>query len=138
MIRPATVYDCDQLLVWRNMPEVYELGNGKTVNRTEHVSWFNRALTSNDVMLNIIEPKAGMVRIDRNGIRADISIYLMTSFQGQGIGKKVIMQATENAHKVWKIDVYATIHPTNDRSKRTFEAAGYEKCTEESYVHRYG
>lgn len=132
MIRPALKPDIHRVFRWRNLPEIVELGSqNKRVSRQEHESWFAKCLRK-EILLYIIEPKLGTVRLDRNNETAEISIYLIDG-KRRGRGTQAIKDATKKAFKTWDVkEVVAYIKTGNEASERAFKSAGYhqEPCND--------
>ena len=127
MIRLALKNDIHRVYNWRNLPEIIKLGTeNKHVSWLEHYRWYGAAIKGENTLLYIIEPKCGVVRLDKKDDSAEISIYLLPEFQNQGRGTAAIKSATKKAFKNWHIkEVVAYILEGNDASIKSFEKAGY-------------
>lgn len=125
MIRPVHKSDIHRTFRWRNLPEIVELGTlNKRITRPEHNSFFAKCLRK-EILLFIIEPKLGTVRLDRKGDTAEISIYLIDG-KRRGRGTQAIKDATKKAFETWDVtEVVAYIKSGNEASERAFRSAGY-------------
>ena len=133
-ISPATFSDMDWLFVCRNQPELYRHGfTPREVSWREHSEWFAECLDSpNSYRIFIImlaKTQAGMVRLEKTPFdEAEISIYVLPSEQGSGIGSKAIEIASKWALNEWgALGVSAFVGHENAASLRAFEKAGYIK-----------
>ena len=127
MIRLALKHDINRVFLWRNSPEIIKSGGSNSPALwDDHISWFSHATKGLDTLLYIIEPKCGVVRLDKKTDSAEISIYLLPEFQNQGRGTAAIKSATKKAFDYWQIkEVVAYVLEDNEVSIRTFEKAGY-------------
>ncbi|MEM7565249.1 MAG: GNAT family N-acetyltransferase [Pseudomonadota bacterium] len=146
-LREAEHRDVRQLFEWRNLPEIIDLGvTKKSVGWQEHLSWFERVLDGNSILIWIIEYEdrpIGQVRFDAiNNQEAEISIYLIPGETGKGRGSVVIALACKRIKTVWKDlkSVDARILSENQRSLKAFENAGFVRssiqCSQQIYLTR--
>ncbi len=133
MLRLATPEDAETIFTWRNRPEVIELSTlKKAVTWPEHLQWYKEAIKGTDTLLYIIESDIGMVRLDRIGAEAFISITILDEYQGKGLGICAINSATREAFSHWDIKrVVAHIREDNERSIKVFKKCSYfeELCS---------
>ena len=130
-MRLATIKDREQIYKWRNEPYNIKLGiTQKPVSWQEHCIWFNKALDRNQILLWIVDG-CGWVRLDKQGDRANISIYLIDSCRSKGKGTKAIKQACSDGLMLWDIkSVHAFIRLNNIKSQREFIKAGFTEVND--------
>jgi len=131
-LRPATISDIKQIFAWRNDPWIISLSSSqKQVSWEEHLEWFQDILISNQHLLQIIEPQinigAGLVRLDRmDEYQAQITIYLLREFTGQGMGVEAIISSCSFCFMVWSVHtINAYIRSENHPSISAFSKAGF-------------
>jgi UDP-2,4-diacetamido-2,4,6-trideoxy-beta-L-altropyranose hydrolase len=131
--RDIDINDCELLFEWRNIPEIISLSsNQRSVSWVEHISWFDKVISSPKHYVMLITEKQrpiGQVRFEMiNEIIAEIGIYLIPSFVGQGRGSRLIRQASGLAQQKWPSlqKLHATIRRDNIRSIKAFESAGFK------------
>lgn len=99
-----------------------------------HLSWFQKEMNNKDhsfyIVLDNLEQKVGVVRIQLSGSFAVISINIDPATRGRGYGlisiRTISRQVTKNMSK----PLLAYIKPSNYPSLRVFEKAGYQKTGE--------
>lgn len=138
MIRRATENDAQLTFEWRNLPQAVELStHRKTVTWPEHLAWYNAAIRGTDILLFIIEPNAGTVRVGKIGDEGFISITLLEEFQGKGLGVCAINSAVREAFNNWPIKrVVALIREGNERSVKAFKKVGFYEVGSRLEGHR--
>lgn len=98
----------------------------REVDVVEHCEWLEHMITSPDCLLWIIMPMCGMVRVERDGGLAVMSIYVLPEFHGKHFGRRAILEATEAAFCAWSITaVIANVRIENERAKNAFFDCGY-------------
>jgi len=138
-MRLATQADCDALHEWRNHPSVRLVSrNQKETSLEDHRRWFAsvRASASRDLLVGESGgTPVGVVRFDRQGDCAEVSIYLVpgavTAARGQG--SALLLSAEEwlaRSHPQVKT-VKAEVLDGNQPSLGLFERCGYAR---DSYV----
>ena len=133
VLRPATISDADQILAWRNDPWILANSATKEVVTPEaHVKWLINSLASNHHLIYIIEAPEGVgmgvLRFRRqDDASADISIYLLKSFTGKGIGVPAICEGCRLAFGHWSHirTIRAYILTSNEPSLKAFTKAGF-------------
>ena len=131
-LRRACALDKEIVFRWRNIDKIVALSTSKkTVTWDEHSTWFDCVIFSHSCVLLIVEREnkpIGQVRFDKSElIGCSISVYLIPSEIGKGIGTFVIQEGCEIASCVWPTLrwVQASIQTTNERSIRSFIKAGF-------------
>lgn len=132
-VRPATDADSDDLLAWRNAPEVRRFSRSdRPIDRDEHRRWMTATLAAPDRLLLIGQTggvPVGVVRYDVSGDRAEVSIYLAPGRAGRGIGG-ALLAAAERWLSVRRPEVetvVAEVIADNVASQRLFTGCGFEK-----------
>ena len=127
-LRPATEADCWQVFEWKNLPENVAISASRQpVTEEEHAAWYAATITHRDRLLFIIEPAQGMVRLDKAGTTAWVSVYLEPEARAQGIGTQAIQIACQAADFAWPdlLEIRAKVRPDNPASLRAFARAGF-------------
>ena len=130
-LRPAVAEDAARLLAWRNDPEVRAASFSQDpVPVADHERWLASKLADPDVHLLIAELDArplGQVRLDRLGPdEVEISVSLASEARGKGVGPQMLERAAEVARgEFGPSTLVARVRPENERSLRTFAAAGF-------------
>lgn len=125
MIRLALKTDIHRVLLWRNSFSDAGTQN-KKISWSTHQAWFTQAIKGIETLLYIIEPKVGVVRVDKKDDSAEISIYVLPEFQNQGRGVAAIKSATQKAFDAWGVkEIVAYILEDNKISIKSFEKSGY-------------
>ena len=132
-IRPATGADGDDLLAWRNAPEVRRFSRSdRPIEGDEHRRWMAAMLAAPDRLLLIGhgagEP-VGVVRYDVAGDSAEVSIYLAPGRAGRGLGGALLIAAERwlAVHRPEVATVVAEVLVDNVVSQRLFTGCGFEQ-----------
>lgn len=123
-LRPARFVDCLDVWRWNFAPDVRAQSTSQlVVALSDHSRWFSRRLRSSDPIWIIEENRRaiGVVRIDREGALARISIALAPEARGRQLGRKAI----ELACRAGGHPVTAEIAASNAASQKCFEACGF-------------
>lgn len=130
-LAPATIEDAVLVFPWRNDPLVRSHFHDPRPLRLEgHQAWWRATLGSSDRHLLIAMKGAaavGVLRLDRHGTSADVSIYLDPAQSGRGLGREVLKAGVAYARRVGIDLLTASIKESNARSQAAFTAAGFEK-----------
>lgn len=131
-VRPARAEDCERIHAWRNDPLVRTMSRDKgEISAQAHRRWFDQVLGSPHSPLLIGEDSqgpVGVVRFDIEGREAEISIYLVGSRLGQGLGSG-LLRASEDwlaIHRPAVSTIHAETLAGNAASSRLFERGGYQ------------
>jgi spore coat polysaccharide biosynthesis predicted glycosyltransferase SpsG/RimJ/RimL family protein N-acetyltransferase len=139
-LKPITSDDIQCLFQLANDPVVrLNSINTGSISWEEHVEWFQRRLTDQNCHLLIFhrgDKFVGQVRFDLSNDYAIINISLTEEFRGQGLAKRMILQAVENLSQHQKAIriVYAYIRAENAASIKSFLASGFN-FMEETLIH---
>jgi RimJ/RimL family protein N-acetyltransferase len=118
-LRAATLDDCERVWQWNFAADVRAMSNDPTiVELVRHSAWYVHRLAKGAfwIIEHDGEP-VGTVRIDDGRI----SIAVVASARGKGIGKRAIAAACE----AWAQPVVAQVRLDNRSSRAAFEAAGF-------------
>lgn len=128
-LRPAGPDDAHRLYDWRNDEFIVERSTSRRkVTEAEHHAWFAATLADADRRLAIVEiggEAAGLVRFDRTGGIAVISVYLLEPYTGAGYGTRAIAEATDAILKDWGGAVHAHVRAENAAGQKSFLRAGF-------------
>ena len=134
-LRDATLDDAQFLFDLRTDPDVAASSNrAAPPGLAEHIAWLTRALENPDVKVFIVEEEGprlmaiGQCRLDMSdydGQAAEVSIALIRSARGQGLGTEVlkILSLAAAHHGIRWLE--AVIKETNHASRKAFLKAGY-------------
>ena len=132
MLRPATLEDMTRIFHCRNDPWIVSLSRSqRTVTWENHQTWFKQVLNNPECLLFIINYDdtipIGIVRLDRiHPKEAEITIYILKSYTGKGIGPKAIVEASSLILNQWSVEtVKAEILKRNFASVSAFKKAGF-------------
>jgi RimJ/RimL family protein N-acetyltransferase len=123
-LRTARFVDCLDVWRWNFAPDVRAQSTSQlVVDLGEHARWFSHRLRSQDPIWIIEEDRCaiGVVRLDRQGDQARISIALAPEARGRQIGRKAI----ELACRAGGFTVTAEIAASNAASQKCFKACGF-------------
>jgi UDP-2,4-diacetamido-2,4,6-trideoxy-beta-L-altropyranose hydrolase len=127
-LRPVTMADAPQLLVWRN--EATTLANSYNSNAVgldDHIKWLKRVLRSDEHVLRIAEFKSeaiGVVRADRTKEGWLLSWTVSPGARTKGLGRNMLDQFVQSL----KGPLIATIRRDNVASQRMASAVGMRRC----------
>lgn len=103
-------------------------GSGASVSGNAHRAWYAAALAdpARRIVIAFLEAqKVGMVRYDRKGETATVSIALNPQMRGKGLARPMLA-GSEALVSAWApIELVAFIRPENVASRKAFESAGY-------------
>ena len=131
-LKKADFEDIEFLWYLRNIPEYYRYyKQPKPVEWEEHINWVMPILLGvdkRDLFVVMVEDiKAGQVRVDYEVDSAEISISLVESFRGKGVGFTALEKAIEKAKKEKDVKTFrAYVHQDNIASQKLFEKLGYQ------------
>lgn len=131
-IRIARPDDSEKLFQWRNHPGIREVSrNAEMIGWQDHQRWFAAVLGDPEKMLLIgqrLESPVGVVRFDKQGEEAEVSIYLVPGGGVAGQGRNLLLSAEqwlkENRPDIKYIR--AGVLDGNEPSQRLFFGSGYQ------------
>ncbi|MFC1801734.1 GNAT family N-acetyltransferase [Nanoarchaeota archaeon] len=138
--RLAKEEDCDDLFKWRNDPITVKFSPTGKVKYENHVNWFKNKIKDPDTHIFIITNQSaeqiGMVRFDKNGEKAEISINLNPEFRGLGYGKLSLRKALEFYFNNFHTNIMiAKIDPNNIISQKLFFNMGFKEVGRENQIY---
>ncbi|MBI3544755.1 MAG: UDP-2,4-diacetamido-2,4,6-trideoxy-beta-L-altropyranose hydrolase [Deltaproteobacteria bacterium] len=132
-LRKAEPADRDRIFEWRNDPAVRRnIHDTSEISRQAHDQWFTAALSNPARELLIGEAEdgpVGVLRFDVTDTNALVSIYLVPSRIGAGLGAALLEAGTAwvRANRPEVATINAEVLPENKASAAAFTAAGYSK-----------
>ncbi|MDQ3506356.1 MAG: GNAT family N-acetyltransferase [Actinomycetota bacterium] len=131
-VRPATMRDSDQLLLWRNESAARRWSpNPAEISPAEHSLWLTAVLVSDRHLVLVAEAGGqpiGSVRFAQHYAGVwEVSVVLDPAQRGRGLGRASLTAAEDLllARAVGTMTIQAVIHRDNDRSLQLFRGAGY-------------
>ncbi|MFZ1743481.1 MAG: UDP-2,4-diacetamido-2,4,6-trideoxy-beta-L-altropyranose hydrolase [Pontixanthobacter sp.] len=130
-IRTANQNDSSKLFEWRNHTTIRSVSrNSGPIKWENHQAWFTAVLADKDRVLligHIGDEQVGVVRFDKEGEVAEVSIYLVpeSGFAGQGCS---LLLSAEQWLRVNRPDIKrirANVLSENEPSQRLFLGASY-------------
>jgi len=138
--RNANFDDASLLLSWRNSPEArkYSL-ESELITSDEHMAWFSSRLLrieSEPFLIFFWKLKPiGTVRLDFESFKSKkflISIFVDPTYQGVGIGNKILTIICEQYLTTPEKVIIARVQQSNIVSKKLFVSAGFKLISESS------
>lgn len=127
-IRPARLDDGEMLWHWRNDPAVRNASlSSEAIALDRHLDWYRQSLANPNREILFAEIKgepAGMVRFDRDGDLATVSILLEASHRGLGLSRP-ILSAAVGASRLGCRRFRALVKSENAASLALFRAIGF-------------
>jgi UDP-2,4-diacetamido-2,4,6-trideoxy-beta-L-altropyranose hydrolase len=130
-LRAACDDDAAMTHAWRNHPSTREVSRDpRAITLDEHRLWWKRALTDPARRLYVAHVGSidvGVLRLDLEGDRAEVSIYLDPAYTGIGIGPRLLRAAQSWVSSDSALRrLIAHIRHGNHASESAFAAAGFE------------
>lgn len=132
-MRIATAEDSRNLFNWRNDALIRAVSRSTDpIDWNDHQKWLASALASPDriLLIGMTEGEPlGMVRYDRLGSEAEVSIYLVPDRLSSGLGFELLHAAEQwlRGNQPEICSIRASVFGINERSIRLFANAGYTK-----------
>lgn len=136
-IRTASPEDADDILNWRNDPEVCAMSlNPEPVTESAHYEWYTGVLNNPDrlLLIGIFDSrKVGFVRFDRrDSLLWEVSIVIAASMRGKGVGRYFLCNGLDRLFaEQGPADVRATVHKSNHASLALFQSLRFQETGEE-------
>ena len=142
ILQRASAEDCQFL---------YKLRNDETVRRNsfqteripyeQHEAWFLRKMSDKNTRVYILREtgvRAGQVRVDIDGARAEISYALCMEARGRGLGRWMLTELEQQLVKEQACDeLVAEVKRENIASQKIFRSLGYVESSKEfGYCYR--
>jgi len=140
LLRRATLEDMETTFAWANDPAVRAYAYQQaTIPKSDHISWFENKLQSEDCIYFILEAKkkpVGSIRFDTEEAPswAKISYLVDPKFTGKGFGTYLLEKAA-NQLKILKPgikSVFGFVLKENVASIKIFKKLGYEISYEDA------
>lgn len=131
VLRPATESDCDTIWRWRNDPATRSQSLGAdTIPLAAHGEWYAAALANPDRRIFLGESGGagiGVVRFDRVGDTALVSIFLAPERIGEGYGSALLAAGCDAIAHAWPdlAAIEADVLAANPASQAIFARAGF-------------
>lgn len=139
MFRLLKIEDAQEILDWRNIPEVFNFtSSGAPISFKDHSHWIELRigkLSTEPIYILEKEFRLGMFRVDKvfNKQSAfEISILVSPNYLGSGIGSQMMELYFENHAPKSPVEYFAKIHRDNLKSQRFFEKHNFFKLSEEN------
>jgi len=134
-IRQVTEQDSQQLFDWRNHPTIRAVSkNNNPIVWQDHQKWFGAVVADQNrellIGINANQP-VGVVRFDKDGDVAEVSIYLVPEGGFKGQGRNLLSSAERwlKANRPHIKSIRASVLNENTVSKNLFLGANYRKHT---------
>ena len=133
--------DAELLFQWKNDKATIENSITKRgVTMEEHLNWLQNVIDNPQRQLFILDVdgiSVGQLRLDLEGVTAEISYGLGAEFRGKGLGKVLLEQAETLAETFAISELTAEVLPHNIASQKLFKNLGFEEEKKEDiYVYR--
>lgn len=102
--------------------------------KKEHHVWFDRMISNDDIVMNIIEwcdMEIGYIRMDSKGNKKEVSILIAQNFQGWGFAKTALLKIINTKQHVFT----AFIYPENKASIGLFTSVGFQSAGKGEYIY---
>ena len=135
VLRPASAADAEPCHAWRNAESTRRFSRDPSpLALADHLRWWHSTLSDPRRHLLVAEvgrQPIGVVRLDREGVDAEVSIYIDPALTGLGVGPHML-EATAR----WAVGatgglrrLLAEIDPRNRPSEVAFAAGGFSSTT---------
>jgi UDP-2,4-diacetamido-2,4,6-trideoxy-beta-L-altropyranose hydrolase len=129
--RPASDDDVRLIFEWANEASVRENSiNSAVIEWEGHQAWFRARLQDPNYRMIIFsegEDALGLVRFERDGASALVSISVDRAHRGKGLSKAMLEQAIRLMQEEGIAEVLADVLDSNEASQRLFESCGFVK-----------
>jgi UDP-2,4-diacetamido-2,4,6-trideoxy-beta-L-altropyranose hydrolase len=135
VIRQATEYDSQHLFEWRNHPTIRAVSkNSAPIAWEDHQRWLGAVMDDKDCELLIgisANQPVGVVRFDKKGDVAEVSIYLVPGGRFVGQGRNLLLSAEWwlKANSPDIKSIRASVLGENEASKNLFLRSNYNTHT---------
>ena len=142
-LREASPKDCNQILQWRNDPDVrrYSL-NSNIISPEEHQKWYQLALEREDIQIFILEEDCipvGQIRLTHWYDELVISYSIDRRYRGRHLGQRLValMEDTILNNNILRRDgeyYVAYVKKDNSSSRRVFEVLSYQEEEQRKWI----
>lgn len=136
-LRDVTEEDRDLLFLWANDEDVRKNSfSSKKISYDEHCKWFDRMMKNEYCVQWILQADnqpVGQIRINIDGINAEIGYSICSERRGEGFGKLMLELAKQRIYIEFPMvkKMVARVKPGNIASLRAFEDNGYKVAFEQ-------
>lgn len=132
-LRKAEPKDCARIYEWRNHPKVrLFFFDSREISYAEHERWLRETLERSDRFLLVAQrmgEAVGVIRFDlKEGdpSAAEVDIYVAPGFQGQGMGKEILLKGAKWIEENTEIErLTARVKEENAASVKMFRGCGF-------------
>lgn len=132
-LRPSMKEDARMIFEWANQPATRRASfDAAPISWDNHVQWFETRLNDPHTLMFVVMQNGqaiGLIRFQQqaNLKEATVSIQLDDSFQGSGLGPRIIQMGCSRCFLEWPVEqVRAEIRTDNVASLRAFVKAGFQ------------
>jgi UDP-2,4-diacetamido-2,4,6-trideoxy-beta-L-altropyranose hydrolase len=127
-LRAASSDDCRRVWEWANDPDVREASFSRgAIAWEEHLAWFAKNMNRTYIAMHGEQP-IGVIRYDRDGDAATVSISVDRAARGRGRGTSMIRLGTQRLFAESGVEIiHAYVRPENASSIKAFQNAGFER-----------
>jgi spore coat polysaccharide biosynthesis predicted glycosyltransferase SpsG/RimJ/RimL family protein N-acetyltransferase len=136
----ATMDDAERCHAWRDAESTRRFFRDPSpVSLADHLRWWKEALADphRQLLVARVGPlPVGVVRLDRAGCEAAVSIYLDPALTGLGLGSRTLEAAARWASgpQLRLRRLVAEIDPRNEASQTAFAASGFRRAAERRWT----
>jgi len=129
-LRHALVDDCKDIFDWRMDSVTVSNSITGSFDYDTHKAWFAKKINDENtnifIIINEFSEKIGMVRFDKHGKDAFVSINLNPKFRGKRLSKKSLHISIEYYLKNFNVESFvAEIKEGNEISLKIFQKVGF-------------
>lgn len=124
LLKPATIFDAEILLTWRNDRDTLKNShNHDVVKKEAHIQWLESTLSNPNIKLYIAyenEIPVGTIRADLVDNTYELSWTIAPGTRGKGVGKRMVLLLT---HEL-QLPIRAEVKIGNIASRKIAEYVG--------------
>jgi UDP-2,4-diacetamido-2,4,6-trideoxy-beta-L-altropyranose hydrolase len=134
VLRPATAADAEPCHAWRNAESTRRyFRDSSPVALADHLRWWQSTLADPGrhlLLAQVGREAVGVVRLDRDGAEAEVSIYTDPALTGLGLGPRMLEAAARwaTAPAAGLQRLVAEIDPRNVTSEAAFAVVGFRRA----------
>lgn len=133
-LRSININDKEKLFKWRNLTEINKFFFKSSISKFEHEKWFIKKISQSPATVYIAaveNTEIGVVQYEIEDIKgvAKISLYLVPSSQGKGLGKELLKLGVDQIKKDFPQikQVKAEVLLDNIASMKIFELNSFKQ-----------
>jgi UDP-2,4-diacetamido-2,4,6-trideoxy-beta-L-altropyranose hydrolase len=141
-LRPATEADAGSCYNWRNAESTRRYSRDPSpVALDGHLRWWATALADpwrHLLIAQVGRNAVGVLRLDRAGVEAEVSIYIDPELTGLGLGRRMLeaLELWASAGLSGIQTLTAEIDPRNGSSEAAFAASGFHRVGPRQWARR--